>query len=75
VKGCINSAAKNVEYQTLHDEKGFFAKRTFIEIFRRPGGVGVVWKQKFTKQAGEYVAEIFVVELEGRYLVDHALVW
>ncbi|BDR09520.1 hypothetical protein CTR2_R28580 [Comamonas thiooxydans] len=29
--------------------KGFFDKREFIAIFRRPESVAIVWKQTFTK--------------------------
>lgn len=56
-------------------EKGFFAGRDVVAIFRRPGAVAVVWKQRFTKAEGDFVAEILVVEEDGRYLVDHVMVW
>lgn len=56
-------------------EKGFFSERTFVALFRRPDGVGIVWRQRFTKQPGDYVAEMLLVEQNGRYLVDHVLVW
>jgi hypothetical protein len=43
-----------LQYQA---EKGFFSKRECIAIFRRPASVAIVWKQWFTKQQGEFVAE------------------
>ena len=56
-------------------EKGFFSKREFVAIFRRPQSVVVVWKQRFTKQTGEFVAELLLVQEDGKYLVDHVLVF
>lgn len=55
--------------------KGFFAKREFVAVFRRPGSVAVVWRQGFTKQPGEFVAELVLVQQGGKYLVDHVMVF
>jgi hypothetical protein len=60
------------EYQK---EKGFFSKREFVGIFRRPQSVVIVWKQWFTIQPGEFVAELLLVQIDGRYLIDHVLVF
>ena len=54
---------------------GYFAEREFVAIFRRPESVTVIWKQYCTKQMGEFVAEIVLVQNIGRYLVDHAMVY
>lgn len=56
-------------------ERGYFARRECVAVFRRPQSVAIVWKQWFTKQAGEYVAESVLVEKESAYLVDHAMVF
>jgi hypothetical protein len=56
-------------------EKGFFSKREPVAVFRRPGAVAIVWKQWFTKASGEFVAEMLLIERDGRYLVDHAMVF
>ena len=56
-------------------EKGYFGDRTFITLVRRPDAVAVLWKQRFTGCEGDYVAEALFVEENGRYLVDHAMVW
>ena len=56
-------------------ERGYFTRREFVTVFRRPLSVVIVWKQWFTKQAGEYVAELVLVENESGYLVDHAMVF
>lgn len=55
--------------------KGFFARREFVTVFRRPDSVAIVWKQWFTRQPGEFVAELVLVEDEGRYRVDHVMVF
>ncbi|HQQ70029.1 MAG TPA: hypothetical protein PLL92_06925 [Alicycliphilus sp.] len=59
------------EYQS---SKGFFAKREFVAAFRRTDSVAVVWRQWFTKQPGEFVAELVLVQRDGKYLVDHVMV-
>jgi len=55
--------------------KGFFDKREFIAAFRRPDSVAVVWRQWFTKQPGEFVAEMVLVQSGDKYLVDHVMVF
>jgi hypothetical protein len=61
--------------EKYQSEKGYFARREFVALFRRPNSVVVVWKQWFTKQPGEFVAELLLVQKDGRYLVDHVLVF
>ena len=61
-----------VKYQA---EKGFFAERIPIAVFKRPGSAAIVWKQSFTKVSGEYVAEMVLVHENGKFLVDHAMVF
>lgn len=55
--------------------KGFFAKREFVAAFRRPDSVAVVWRQWFTEQPGEFVAELVLVQKDDKYLVDHVMVF
>lgn len=57
------------------DTKGFFDKREFVAAFRRPDSVAVVWRQWFTKQPGEFVAEMVLVQSGDKYLVDHVMVF
>ena len=54
--------------------KGFFSKREFVAIFRRPESVAIVWKQWFTIQPGEFLAEMILVQENGKYLVEHVMV-
>lgn len=56
-------------------EKGFFAEREPVAVFRRPRAVAIVWKHWFTKAPGELVAGMPLVEKGERYFVDHAMVF
>jgi hypothetical protein len=56
-------------------EKGFFSRRESVAVFRRPAAAAVVWRQWFTKAPGEYVAEMLLLESDGKYLVDHVMVF
>jgi len=61
--------------QDYQSTKGYFAGREFVAAFRRPDSVAVVWKQRFTRQPGDFVAEMVLVRQGGRYLVDHVMVF
>ena len=54
---------------------GFFIDRELVGIFRRSNSVAVVWRQWSSKTSDEFVAEAVVVEQDGRYLVDHAMIF
>ncbi|OYY56390.1 MAG: hypothetical protein B7Y53_01930 [Halothiobacillus sp. 28-55-5] len=69
-KGALEAICK--QYQST---KGFFAKREFVAAFRRPESIAVIWRQTFTKAPGEFVAELVLVQQNGRYLVDHVMVF
>jgi hypothetical protein len=56
-------------------EWGYFSTREFVAVFRRPSSVAIVWKRWCTKQDGEFVAELVLIEQGSRYLVDHAMVF
>lgn len=60
--------------QQYQAEKGFFAERQPIAVFKRPDSAAIIWKQNFTKAKGEFVAEMVLVHQDGRYLYDHAMV-
>ncbi|MGF1758669.1 hypothetical protein L4D76_12145 [Photobacterium sagamiensis] len=57
------------------EEKGFFTEREIAAVFKRPDSAAIVWKQTFTKAKGKYVAEMVLVDKDGRFLVDHAMVF
>ncbi len=61
--------------EAYQGEKGYFAAREPVAVFKWPGAVAVVWKQWFTKAKGEFVAEMLLVEQDGGLLVDHAMVF
>ena len=56
-------------------EKGYFSRREPVAVFKRPGGAAIIWRQWFTKVPGEFVAEMLLVEKDGTFLVDHAMVF
>ncbi len=74
-KGIVTKEHLQKICERYQREKGVFGKREFVSIFRRPHSVVIVWKQWFTMQPGEFVAELLLVQQEGRYLVDHVLVF
>lgn len=59
------------EYQR---EKGDFARRELVAVLKRPGAAAIVWRQTFTKAPGEFLAEMILVERDGKFLVDHVKV-
>ncbi|MBS0149588.1 MAG: hypothetical protein JSR31_01525 [Nitrospira sp.] len=61
--------------QHYQAEKGFFAERLPVAVFKRPESAAIIWKQRFTKAKGEFVAEMVLVHQNGRYLCDHAMVF
>ena len=61
--------------QQYQAEKGFFSTRAPAAVFRRPDSAAIVWKQFFTKAAGEFDAEMVLVYQNGRYWVDHVMVF
>lgn len=56
-------------------EKGYFSRREPAAVFKRPGGAAILLKQWFTKAQGEFVAEMLLVEKDGKYFVDHVMVF
>jgi succinyl-CoA synthetase beta subunit len=61
-----------VKYQF---EKGNWGKREPIAVLKRPDSAAIIWKQFCSKVEGEYVAEIVLIHQNGRFLVDHAMVF
>lgn len=54
-------------------EWGYLDRREPVAVFRRADSVAVVWKQWCTGTEDEFVAELVLIEQEGRYLVDHVV--
>jgi hypothetical protein len=75
MKAIVTSEYLTRVCQRYQAEWGYFARREFVAVFRRPSSVAVVWRQWCTKQEGEFVAEMVLVEQGSRYLVDHAMVY
>ena len=60
--------------EAYQKEKGYFGNRELVAIFRRPDSLIVTWKQSFTKQPGEFMAELLLVQGDAGYLIDHVCV-
>ena len=52
---------------------GMPGRRETVGVFRRSDSLAVVWKQWLTETDDEFVAELVLVESDGRYLVDHVV--
>ncbi|CCK75791.1 conserved hypothetical protein [Oleispira antarctica RB-8] len=61
--------------EQYQEEKGYFADRELVAVFKRPESAVIVWKQLFTKAKGEFVAEMVLVHHNDRYLCDHSVVF
>lgn len=61
--------------EQYQQEKGFFKERTFVTSFVRPDSLAVVWRQTFTQVQGDYVAEMVLIEEDGKLVVDHVMVF
>ncbi|RJG00832.1 hypothetical protein [Noviherbaspirillum sedimenti] len=74
-KGILSKDAFQSICEQYQRSKGYFSKREFVAVFKRPESVAVVWRQWFTKVPGEFVAELVLVQHDGRYLVDHVMIF
>ena len=75
LKSCLSKAQLQRICADYKSVKGDFTDREFVATFRRPDSVAIVWKQRFTKQSGDFVAEMVLIQSDGRYLVDHVMVF
>lgn len=75
MKGIVTKEYLQKICRQYQEEKGLFAERHLVAVFRRPDSAAIVWKQFFTKAKGEFVAELVVVHRNGQYLCDHAMVF
>lgn len=61
--------------EVYQKKNGFFQEREFVALFRRPESIAFIWKQRYSKAEGDYVAEMVMIVEEGEYKVDHAFVF
>ena len=52
---------------------GLPGRRELVGVFRRADSVAAVWRQWLSESDNEFVAELVLVEEDGRYLVDHVV--
>lgn len=60
--------------KNYQQEKGLFATREFIALFKREHSAVIVWRQTFTKAKGSYLAEMLLLEEDGKIVCDHVQV-
>lgn len=75
LKGLVTEEGLRQMCDEYQSRIGFFTERELACIFRRKGSVAVIWRQSASKSEDEFVASIVIVERDGRYLVDHALIY
>ncbi|PXW87767.1 hypothetical protein C8R34_10915 [Nitrosomonas sp. Nm84] len=75
MKAIVTPAYLQRVCQQYQSEKGYFSHRVPVAVFKRPNSVAMVWKQSFTKASGEFVAEMVLVHQNGKYWVDHVMVF
>ena len=73
-RASLNEANFRRVCESYQSEKGYFADRELLGILRRPGSVVVIWKQRFTKAPGEYLAELVLSESAGRPMIERVMV-
>ncbi len=62
-----NLRAQCKDYQS---KLGYFAEREFVGVFRNESSAAVIWKQKYTKVAGEHIAFLRLISVDGKILVQ-----
>lgn len=75
MKGIVTKEHFQSVREDYQQERGYFAGRAPVAAFKRPSAVAIVWKKRFTKAPGEFVAEILLVEKDGQYLANHTMVF
>ena len=75
MKGIVTKEYLQEICRQYQAEKGLFAERHPVAVFKRSESAVVIWKQFFTKAKGEFVAELVLIHQNGKYLCDHAMVF
>lgn len=74
-KSVLDETQFNIVCGVYQEKMGIFTDRQFVALFRRPESVAFIWKQNYSKVAGDYVAEMVLVIEDDQYKVDHAFVF
>ncbi|MDJ0759792.1 MAG: hypothetical protein QNJ19_10350 [Woeseiaceae bacterium] len=75
LRSIVSEAGLERMCQDFQSRCGLFSRRELVAIFRRRDSVAVVWRQYATETDDEFVADLVLVEKDGRFLVDHALIY
>ena len=73
LKAIVTREAFDKICRNYQNKWGFLGEREFVALFRRKSSIAVVWKQSCTGTDDEFVAELVLVEEDGRYLIDHVV--
>lgn len=74
-QSALDETQFEVVCEVYQKKYGFFQEREFVKLFRRPESIAFIWKQRYSKVDGDYVAEMVMIMEEGEYKVDHAFVF
>ncbi len=61
--------------ETYQKDKGLFSHREDVAVIKRPDAAAFIWKQNFTHAEGDFVAEMLLVHRDGKFLVEHVMVF
>ena len=75
MRGIVTPEYFETVVEQYQKEKGLFAQRNLVAVFKRPDSAVLIWRQNFTQQDGDFVAEMVLVKQNGRYLCDHVMVF
>ena len=59
------------EKQIADNTLGDFKNRELLSIIHKKDSIFVLWKQWFTESSDEFLAEIIIIQKNGKFLVDH----
>ncbi len=71
----VSSESFKTMCESYQRDKGYFSSRKQVAVIKRPSAAAFIWKQSFTKVKGDYVAEMLVVHRNGKFLVEHVMVF
>ena len=74
-KSMLDETQFEVVCEVYQKKYGFFQERTFVQLFRRPESIAFIWKQRYSKAEGDFVAEMVMIIEDDQYRVDHAFVF
>ncbi len=75
MKSLVTPENLKVMCESYQAEIGLFTTRELLAVLRREKSVCVIWRHAASKSDDEFAASVVIVEKDGKYLVDHALIY